>query len=163
MGELDGSDSDRVKDVFRLLERAGLRSRILDDLRAEIWLKALGSASFNPISALTGSTMEEMCTDPATRQLIRQMMEEVQQVAHKLGIEFRRTIEDRIEGGRAVGAHKTSMLQDVEQRERLEIGALVGAVAKLGRITDIPTPTIDAVYTLTKGLDRALDSATATD
>jgi len=161
IGELDGTNSHRVNDVSRLLEGAGLRSRVLDDLRAEIWLKALGSASFNPVSALTGFTMEEMCVDPDTGLLIRHVMEEAEHIAHKLGIALRRTIDQRIEGGRAVGAHKTSMLQDVEQGERLEIEALVGAVAEIGRITDIPTPTIDAVYALVKGLDNKLGGVAA--
>ena len=163
VGELDGSHSGRLEDVFRLLEESGLRSRILDDLRAEIWLKGLGSVSFNPISALTRSTMVEICTDPETRLLVQRMMEEAQQIAHELGIEFRRSIKERIEGARAVGDHKTSMLQDVENDERLELDALVGAIAELGRITETPTPTIDAVFALTKRLDATLAGGTPPD
>ncbi|RMD61588.1 MAG: 2-dehydropantoate 2-reductase, partial [Alphaproteobacteria bacterium] len=112
IGELDGRESERIRRLHDMLVGAGFRSRILDDIRAEIWLKAWGNLSFNPISALTHATLEEICRFPETRALAATMMEEAQAIAHKLGITFRHTIEKRIAGAQSVGAHKTSMLQD---------------------------------------------------
>ncbi len=156
VGELDGIESDRVNRLYDTLVAAGFRSRVLDDIRAEIWLKAWGNLSFNPISALTHATMVGICQLPETRKLAENMMGEAQAVANKLGIEFRHTIERRLEGAESVGAHKTSMLQDVEAGRSLEIEALVGSVMELGRLTETPTPHIDAVYACTKLLDRTM-------
>jgi 2-dehydropantoate 2-reductase len=156
IGELDGSESPRALTLVEILTRSGMRSRILDDIRAEIWLKAWGSLAFNPISALTGTTLEEVCRFPNTRALAATMMEEATQIATKLGIAFRHTIERRIEGAESVGAHKTSMLQDVEAGRSLEVEALVGAILELGRLTQTPAPTIEAVYACTKLLDWKL-------
>ena len=121
VGELDGNVTERVLAIEALFIKAGLKSRVLTDVRAEIWLKALGALSFNPISALTHTTMVEICKFPETRQLATIMMREAQSVAEKLGISVRHTIEKRIEGAEAVGLHKTSMLQDVEAGRPLEI------------------------------------------
>lgn len=156
VGEPDGSVSERVQAISDVFDAAGLGSRVLTDIRAELWLKALGSVSFNPISALTRSTLVEICTDPGTRLLTARIMEEAQLIGQKLGIEFRRTIEERIAGAEGVGPHKTSMLQDVENGERLELDALVGAVVELGRVTGIPTPTINSVHALVSRLDSLL-------
>jgi ketopantoate reductase len=129
---------------------------VISDIRAEIWLKAWGSLSFNPISALTHATMAEICRYPGTRQLAADMMAEAQAIAEKLGITFRHTIEKRLEGAEKVGAHKTSMLQDVESGHQLETEALVGSVMEMGRITDTPTPAISAVYALLKLLEEVI-------
>ena len=146
IGELDGTVTDRLESVCRVFEAAGLRARAITDIRAEIWLKALGSVSFNPISALTGATMAGICHQPETRALVRRMMEETQAVAGKLGVTIRKTIDDRIAGAEAVGEHRTSMLQDFEAGRPLETGALIGSVIELGRLTATPTPSIDAVH-----------------
>ena len=123
IGELDGSQSERAGKVLALLEGAGFRSRILDDIRSEIWLKAWGNLSFNPISALTHATLVSICQFPETRQLAADMMQEAQSIAEALGVTFRHTIEKRIAGAESVGAHKTSMLQDVEAGRSLETEA----------------------------------------
>ncbi len=156
VGELDGSESDRVTSLSQTLIDAGFRSRVLDDIRSEIWLKAWGNLSFNPISALTHATLVDICRFPETRDLAANMMKEAEHIAHKLGIEFRHTIERRIEGAEAVGAHKTSMLQDVEAGRSLEVEALIGAVIELGRLTKTPSPSIDAVYACVKLLDKSM-------
>ena len=156
VGELDGSESERAKMFCQTLTDAGFRSRVIDNIRSEIWLKAWGNLSFNPISALTHATLLDICQFPETRALVASMMKEAQEIAEKLGIEFHHTIDKRIDGAEAVGAHKTSMLQDVEARRSLEVGALIGAVIELGRLTNTPSPAIDAVYACVKLLDKAL-------
>ncbi len=153
VGELDGLETDRVRDIADRFTAAGLRSRVLTDVRAELWLKAWGSLSFNPISALTRATMEEICQFPLTRSLARTMMEEAEAVAHALGITFRRTIDERIQGAERVGAHKTSMLQDLESGVQLELAALVESIIELGTITGVPTPSIEAVLACTRLLE----------
>ncbi len=156
IGELDGKQTERAQKLYDTLVAAGFRSRVLDDVRAEIWLKAWGNLSFNPISALCHATLEEICQFHDTRKLAATMMEEAQDIAHKLGIEFRHTIEKRIAGAESVGAHKTSMLQDVEWGRSLEIEALMGAILELGRLTDTPSPAIAAVYACVKLLNKVM-------
>jgi 2-dehydropantoate 2-reductase len=159
LGELDGSESPRCQDLVQAFMDAGLRSRVIDNIRAEIWLKAWGTLTFNPISALTHATMVDICRFSETRGLAAQMMREAEEIAGKLGITFRRTIERRIEGAENVGAHKTSMLQDVEAGRSLEIEALVGAVIELGRLTETPSPAIETVYACVKLLDKTFSEA----
>ncbi|MFQ5704566.1 MAG: 2-dehydropantoate 2-reductase [Gemmatimonadales bacterium] len=156
VAELDNSKSERVKRIAAVFTNAGFKSKVSTDIRSQIWLKAWGNLSFNPISALTRATLEEICTFPATRKLAADMMKEAQEIAEKLDVTFRLTIEQRIEGAERVGAHKTSMLQDVESCRALEIEALIGVIAELGRLTNTATPSIDAVYALTKLLSRGL-------
>jgi ketopantoate reductase len=156
IGELDGSESPRVQRLHDLLVKAGFRSRILDDIRSEIWLKAWGNLSFNPISALTHATLVEICQFRDTRDLAAAMMAEAQAIAEDLGVTFRHTIEKRIAGAESVGAHKTSMLQDVELGRSLEVEALMGAVLELGRLTGIPAPSIKAVYACVKLLNKIM-------
>jgi 2-dehydropantoate 2-reductase len=159
LGELDGSSSERVTQIAECFARAGFKAPILADIRAEIWLKLWGNLTFNPISALSRSTLVDICQFPPTRELARAMMTEAEQVAHKLGIRFRIPLEKRIAGAEKVGHHKTSMLQDVEAGRAPEIDALVGSVAELGRLTATPTPHIDALYALTKLLARSLEGS----
>lgn len=158
VGELDGSSSVRVSAVSRCFTQAGFKAPVLDDIRAEIWLKLWGNLTFNPVSALTRSTLAEICQDPRTRELAAAMMTEAQVVAQKLGISFRVGLEKRIAGAEKVGKHKTSMLQDVEAGRTTEIEALVGAVVELGRLTNTHTPNIDAVYALTSLLVKTIAS-----
>jgi len=129
---------------------------VLDDIRAEIWLKLWGNLSFNPISSLTHSTLVDICQYPLSRGLAASMMQEAQAVAGKLGIEFRVSLDKRIAGAEKVGRHKTSMLQDVEAGRAPEIDALVGSVVELGRLTQTPTPHIDTVYSLMKLLAHTM-------
>ena len=156
VGELDGSTTERIQRLHDLIVDSGLRSRILDDIRSEIWLKAWGNLSFNPISALTHATLVDICRFPETRALAADMMAEAQVIAEKLGVTFRHTIEKRIAGAEGVGAHKTSMLQDVEAGRALETEALVGAILEIGEITHTPAPSIKAVYALVKLLNKVI-------
>ena len=161
LGELDGSISPRVVRVSECFTRAGLKSPVLDDIRAEIWLKLWGNLSFKPISSLTHATLVDICQYQLTRDLAAHMMREAQDVAARLGIGFRVTLEKRIAGAEKVGRHKTSMLQDVEAGRMPEIDALVGSVVELGRMTQTPTPHIEAVYALVKLLARSMDQEQA--
>lgn len=146
IGELDGCVSERADVAAKLFNNAGLKSYVIEDIRAEIWLKAWGALSFNPISALTQATMVDICQHNETRKLVVDMMTEAQTIAEKLGIAFRRTIEERVAGAEAVGAHKTSMLQDSLAGRPMEVDAVIGAVTELGRITQSRCPTIDSIY-----------------
>ncbi|MFM7459220.1 MAG: 2-dehydropantoate 2-reductase [Burkholderiales bacterium] len=150
LGELDGSLSNRVKDLSDVFVKAGLKAPVLDNIRNEIWLKLWGNLTFNPISALTHATLVDICENPYGRELATNMMREAQAVAEKLGASFRVPLEKRIEGAAKVGKHKTSMLQDVEAGREIEIDALVGAVVELGVRAAVPTPTIRAVYHASK-------------
>jgi 2-dehydropantoate 2-reductase len=154
VGELDGTSSERVRRVSQCFAHGGFKAPVLEDIRAEIWLKLWGNLTFNPISALTRSTLADICQFPATRALAAAMMTEAQAIAHKLGIVFRVSLEKRIAGAERVGRHKTSMLQDVEAGRPPELEALVGSVVELGRLTRTPTPHIDTVYGLTQLLAR---------
>ena len=156
LGELDGSESARVKAISNVFMAAGLKSPVLDDIRAEIWLKLWGNLSFNPISALTHSTLVDLCQHPHARELARNMMLEAQVVANKLGRTLRVTVDRRIEGAERVGRHKTSMLQDVEAGRDPEIDALVGSVIELGALTHTPTPHIDSVFACMKLLSHTM-------
>jgi 2-dehydropantoate 2-reductase len=157
VGELDGSTSERVQRVSACFAKAGFKAPVLQDIRAEIWLKLWGNLSFNPISALTHSTLLDICQHPLSRELAASMMREAQAVAHKLGISFRVSLEKRIAGAEKVGRHKTSMLQDIEAGRAPEIDALVGAVVELARLTGTPTPHIDTVHALVKLLAHTMD------
>ena len=156
LGELDGSRSDRVERLAQALIKAGFKAPVSRDIRGELWVKLWGNLSFNPISALTHATLEGICRFPPTRALAARMMAEAQAVAEALGVRFRITLEQRIAGAEAVGAHKTSMLQDVENVRAPELEALVGAVIELGRITGVSTPTIEAVHAAVSLLARGL-------
>jgi len=148
LGEPDGSKSDRAVALSQALSQAGLKAPVRPKLRDEIWVKLWGNLSFNPISALTHATLVVLCTDDGTRQVARNMMVEAQQIAEALGVKFPIDVDRRIAGGAAVGAHRTSMLQDLDQGRPMEIDALVTSVQELGRVTGIATPTIDTVLAL---------------
>jgi 2-dehydropantoate 2-reductase len=156
LGEPDGTISERVQRVADILTKAGFKSPVLEDIRAEIWLKLWGNMTFNPISALSRATLAGICQYPPSRDLAAAMMTEAQDIAHKLGVTFRVPLEKRIAGAEKVGHHKTSMLQDVEAGRDLEIDALLGAVVELGRLTETPTPHLNTVYSLTKLLAKSL-------
>jgi 2-dehydropantoate 2-reductase len=157
VGEPDNSASERVSRVSECFIRGGLQSPILGDIRSEIWLKLWGNLTFNPISALSRATLASICQYPPTRALAATMMSEAQSIANKLGVTFRVPLEKRIAGAERVGHHKTSMLQDVEAGRPLEIDALLGSVVELARLTQTTTPTLDAVYALTKLLGKTLE------
>jgi len=152
LGEPSGTKSERVSRLSEELIAAGLQAPVRDDIRSEIWVKLWGNLCFNPISALTGSTLEAIVADDSTRALARKMMLEAQAVGESLGVKFAIDVGRRIKGAGAVGAHKTSMLQDLERGRPMEIDALVTAVQELGRLTDQPTPTVDTVLALVRRL-----------
>jgi 2-dehydropantoate 2-reductase len=150
LGEPDGSKSERAISLSQALSAAGLKAPVRPKLRDEIWVKLWGNLSFNPISALTHATLDVLCTDEGTRPIARAMMLEAQEIAEKLGVKFPIDVERRIDGGAAVGAHRTSMLQDLDQGRPMEIDALVASVQELGKITQTPTPIIDTVLGLVR-------------
>lgn len=154
LGEPDGTVSPRAQRIAAMLEAGGFKAPVLEDIRSELWLKLWGNLCFNPISALTGATLDIVATDPATRGTARAMMLEAQAIAEALGARFRVDVERRIAGAAKVGAHRTSMLQDLEAGKPLEIDALVTAVQEMGRITGHPTPVIDAVLGLVQQMAR---------
>jgi 2-dehydropantoate 2-reductase len=159
LGELDGPVLPRTQQISDAFTGAGLKAPVVDDIRTEIWIKVWGNLSFNPISALTHATLGSLLRFPLTRELCRSMMQEAATVAEKLGIRFRVSIDKRISGAERVGEHKTSMLHDVELGRSLEIDALIGGVIELGRLTDTPTPHIDAVYACVSLLAKTLGDA----
>jgi len=153
-GEPDGSKSARAKAIAEALIAAGFRCPVTARFRHEIWVKLLGNVAFNPISALTGGTLEELVRHPETSQVVREIMTETEAVAGKLGIEMPISIDQRIAGAEKVGAHKTSMLQDLEAGRPLELEAVVGAVVELGDRLGVPMPATRAVYACAKMLDE---------
>jgi len=156
LGELDGQRTPRIEALSKSMMAATFKAPVSRDIRAEIWVKLWGNLSFNPISALTHATLEDICRFPLSRDLAARMMTEAKAVGEKLGVEFKVSLDQRIAGAEGVGAHKTSMLQDVEHGRALELQALVGSVVELARITDTPTPTIDAIYAATALLTKTL-------
>jgi 2-dehydropantoate 2-reductase len=150
LGEPDGTKSARVTALSKILTAAGLKAPVRTRIRDDIWLKLWGNVSFNPVSAVTGATLEEMTGDAGTREVIRKMMLEAEAVARKLGVEFPVDVDTRIGWGAEVGAHKTSMLQDLEKGRPMEIDALVASVSELGRLTSVATPTIDTLLALVR-------------
>jgi 2-dehydropantoate 2-reductase len=153
-GEPDGSKSERAKKLAEALIAAGFRCPVTTRFRHEIWVKLLGNVAFNPISALTGGTLEELVRHPDTNRVVRELMAETEAVAGKLGIELPISIDQRMAGAEKVGAHKTSMLQDLEAGRPMEIEAVVGAVVELGDRLGVPMPSTRAVYACVKMLDE---------
>ena len=148
LGEPSGERSARVQALSEAFVASGLQAPVLDSIRDELWLKLWGNLSFNPISALTHATLDVICTDPGTRAVARAMMLEAQEIAERLGVRFRVDVDRRIEGARKVGAHKTSMLQDLHLGRPMEIVSLVTVVQEFGQRLGVPTPTIDVVHAL---------------
>lgn len=156
LSEIDNSETPRIKQVSETLKLAGFKAPVVSDIRAELWTKLWGNLSFNPVSALTHATLEDLCRYPLTRTLVAEMMREAQSVGEALGIRFRIPIEKRIAGGEAVGKHKTSMLQDIEAGRAVEADALIGSVIELGRVVEVPTPHLDTAYALVKLLSKTI-------
>lgn len=156
IGELDGSESERVNQVSGLFTEAGFKSRVLTDIRSEIWLKLWGNLTFNPISAVTHATLVDICQFPLTRALAAAMMTEAQTIGERLGAGFRVPMERRIAGAESVGKHKTSMLQDVEVGKPLEIDGMLGVVVELAEITEVDVPTLRALYACVSLLNKTI-------
>jgi 2-dehydropantoate 2-reductase len=150
LGEPDGTRSERSRQIAEALIASGLRCPVTARIRHEIWVKVLGNASLNPVSALTRATVAQMLRDPGVCTVIRNIMQEVETVSSKLGMELPVSIDQRIAGAEKVGEHKTSMLQDLEAGRSMELEALVGAVVELGERMDVPMPVTRTVYSCTK-------------
>ncbi|PSC03206.1 oxidoreductase [Alsobacter soli] len=150
IGEPTGERSERVERFSALMAQAGLRAPVLENIRDEIWLKLWGNLCFNPISALTHATLDVICEDPGTRAVAKAMMLEAKAIGDAVGVNFRVDVERRINGAGAVGAHKTSMLQDLERGRPMEIDPLVTVVQEMGKLVGVPTPTLDTVLALVK-------------
>jgi len=156
LAEIDGKTTERLEQVAAAFTRAGFKAPIVSDIRTELWTKLWGNATFNPISALTHATLEDICRFKLTRTLAEETMREMKTIGEALGIRFRIPLEKRIAGAEAVGPHKTSMLQDVETGRALEADALIGSVIELGRIVNIPSPHLDSLYAVVKLLGATL-------
>ena len=150
IGEPDGSLSERAKNISNILIKSGLKSPVRKNIREDIWMKLWGNLAFNPVSALTGSTLEDLANNIGTCGVIRKMMEEGENVANALGVNFPISIDHRIDGTRKVGQHKTSTLQDLELGRPMEIDALTKSVSEAGKIVGVKTPTIDMIYHLVR-------------
>lgn len=155
LGEPTGEKTPRATALSDALIKAGLKAPVRPRIRDEIWIKLWGNCCFNPISALTHATLEVIATDPGTRAVARSMMLEAQGIGEKLGVKFGIDVDRRIAGAAAVGAHKTSMLQDLERGRPMEIDALVTAVQEMGRLVGVPTPTVDQVLALVQQRARS--------
>ena len=156
VAEIDGLKSERVAALSRIFFNAGFKSPVIADVRAEIWTKLWGNLAFNPISALTRAMLDDICRFPPTRALAAAMMREAQAVGEAFGVRFRISVEQRIAGAEGIGAHKTSMLQDIEHGRAIEIEALLGSVVELARLADVATPHLDAVYAVAKLLGETV-------
>jgi 2-dehydropantoate 2-reductase len=159
LAEIDGSKSERILRVSEAFMRAGFKAPVVGDVRAEIWTKLWGNLSFNPISALTHATLVDICEFAPTRALAANMMREAQAIGEALGVRFRISLEQRIAGAESVGAHKTSMLQDIEAGRAIEADALLGSVIELGVLVGVATPRLDAIYAAVKLLGETLARA----
>ncbi len=149
IGEPSGGVSDRCLDFSRAMVAGGLKCPVEEDIRKDIWIKLLGNAAFNPISALSRATMVEIATHAGTREMIRKMMNETLEIAAAVGCHPDISVEKRIDGAERVGDHKTSMLQDVERGKPLELDVILSAVVELADITETPAPTLHAVHSVT--------------
>ena len=161
LGELNGDESQRCLAIAQALSKAGLKAPVQPKIRDEIWVKLLGNAVFNPMSALTRATLVGIAGNPMAEPVVRAAMEEVDAVARRVGIEIPVSIDRRIRGAARVGAHKTSMLQDLEAGRPLEIDALVGSVVELADRLEVPVPHLRTLYTCVKLLDARVASGSA--
>lgn len=155
IGEPNRKPSARLQALSDTLAQGGLKPRIYEDIRDDIWIKLWGNLCFNPISALTHATLDIVATDPGTRAVARNMMLEAQHIGEHFGAKFRVDVERRINGAAGVGAHRTSMLQDLDKKRPLEIDALLTAVQEMGRLASVQTPYIDTVLALVQQMGRS--------
>ena len=155
LGEPDGSRSERCRRIAEALVTSGLRCPITTHIRQEIWVKILGNASLNPVSALTRATLAQMLRDPGVAEVIRKIMQEVEAVSKKLGMELSVSVEQRMAGAAKVGEHKTSMLQDLEAGRPMELEALVGSLVELGDRVGVAMDHAHTVYSCARLLAQA--------
>ena len=156
LAEIDGRKTERIAALSEHFTRAGFKSPAISDVRVEIWMKLWGNLTFNPVSALSHATLEDICRFSPTRTLAAAMMREAQAAGEAFGIRFRLSVDKRIAGAESIGAHKTSMLQDIEHGRGTEIDALLGSVIELARLANVATPHLDAIYAVTKLLSETV-------
>jgi 2-dehydropantoate 2-reductase len=154
LGEPDGRNCAKAEALSQILSNAGLNAPVHTNIRNEIWLKLWGNLAFNPMSALTGLAVDQLAFRPDLRAAARTLMVEAATVAEALGVQFAMSVDQRMDFTGSVGAHKTSMLQDLERGRPMEIDALLGAVVELGRLTGKPIPLCEAVLALVRGRAR---------
>ena len=152
LGELDGSQTERIALLAGVLTGAGLKAPVQPRIRQELWVKLMGNAVFNPLSALTRAGLGAMAESPLLAPVVRAAMEEVDAIAARLGIEIPVSIDQRIRGAARVGAHKTSMLQDLESGRPMEIDAITGSVVELAGRLGVPVPHLETIYATVKVL-----------
>jgi 2-dehydropantoate 2-reductase len=155
LGEPSGARTRRVAALSEALIAAGFKAPVRPKIRDEIWVKLWGNLAFNPISALTGATLDVLTSEPAVRGVARAMMVEGQAVAERLGVRFGIDVDKRIAGAAEVGAHKTSMLQDLERGRPMEIDALLGVVVELAELVGVEVPTCRTVLALVRARGRS--------
>lgn len=160
LGEPDGSRSNRALALADVLTGAGIETTVGADIRHQIWLKLWGNLSFNPVSVLTHATLQALALDRGARAVITAMMAEARRIGERLGVSFPMSIEQRIKAAEDVGPHKSSMLQDLEAGRSMEIEPLIGVIVELGRLVDVPTPTLEMIYDLVVLRARQLDDRT---
>jgi len=154
LGEPTRKETPRLKALADAFEAGGMKARVYPEIRNDIWLKLWGNLCFNPISALTRATLDIVATDPGTRHVASRMMSEAERIGQRLGVDFRVDIDRRIDGAVKVGAHRTSMLQDLEKGRAIELDALLTSVQEMGRLVEVETPIIDTVLALTQQMGR---------
>ena len=150
LGEPDGINSERLKILSSLMIAGGLKAPQKKHIRDEIWIKLWGNCSFNPISAITGASLDLIGNDPGSRRLVRELMQECQNVGEALGIKFRVSIEDRINGAASIVGHKPSTRQDIEMKRPLEIDPIMSAIIEIGVKLNIPTPMLKNINSILK-------------
>ena len=156
VGEPDGSMSERLRTIGAALSGAGFDCELSTQIRRDIWVKLIGNLSFNPVAALTGYRMDQVCADPEVLDVIRRVLQEGMAVAARVGVDVGLTVDQRIDIARQLGAARTSMLQDLEQRRPLELAAIVEAVIELGELTGVPVTSCRTLHALVRGRARAL-------
>ena len=149
IGEPDGSDSERCRVFSEAMVAGGLKCPVENNIRDDIWIKLLGNAAFNPISALARATMVEIASHAGTRATVRLMMEETLEVAAAVGCRPDISVDKRLDGAERVGEHKTSMLQDLERDRPLELDVILSALIELADLTGTAAPTLRAVHAVT--------------
>jgi len=156
VGEPDGSDSPRLRRIQAALQAADFDCEASGRIRRDIWTKLIGNLSFNPVAALTGYRMDQICNDAEVLDVIREVLREGIEVAGRLDVEIGITVDQRIEVARQLGAARISMLQDLEQRRPLELAAIVGVVIELAELTRVPVPSTRVLHALVQARARAL-------
>lgn len=155
LGEPNGAQTERISRISKAMVRADLRAPVRKNIRQEIWMKLIGNLAFNPLSVITGETLDVLLLNEENKKTAYEAMKEATSIMDKLNVPMSISIDQRIEGAAKVGSHKTSMLQDYERGKELELDALVVAVKEIADLLDIKTPTIDRIlHTVTEKISK---------